>query len=70
MLVKLYKWEAWGTICAKIAMESFQFCVDDNFALEVQWIPRSEIDRADYISRFIDVDDWQISACFASLDTS
>ncbi|RMX58902.1 hypothetical protein pdam_00016337, partial [Pocillopora damicornis] len=35
-------------------MEIFQFCVDDNFALEVQWIPRSEIDRADYISRFID----------------
>ena len=40
-----------------IAMESFQFCVDYNFALEVQWIPRSEIDRADYISRFMDVDD-------------
>ena len=38
-------------------MESFQFCVDDNFALEVQWIPCSEVDRADYISRFIDVDD-------------
>ena len=27
--------------------------------MEVKWIPRSKIDRADYISRIIDVDDWQ-----------
>ena len=53
-----------------IAMDIFQLCVD-YIALEVQWITRSEIDRADYISRIIDVDDWQMSAAgFASLDTS
>ena len=40
-----------------IAVEIFYFCVDYNIALEVKWIPRSEIDRADYISRIIDVDD-------------
>ena len=54
-----------------IAIEIFQLCVHYIIALEVQWITRSEIDRADYISRIIDVDDWQMSAAgFASLDTS
>ena len=54
-----------------IALEIFQFCNDYGIELEVQWIPRTEIDRADYISRIIDVDDWQISAsCFMSLETS
>ena len=54
-----------------IATEIFQLRVDYIIALEVQWITRSEIDRADYISRIIDVDDWQMSAAgFASLDTS
>ena len=53
-----------------IVMEIFQFCVEYNIVLEVHWIPRSEIDRADYISRIIDVDDWKMpAACFASLDT-
>ena len=54
-----------------ITMEIFQFCVDYNIALDVRWIPRSEIDKANYISRIIDVDDWQMSAaCFTSLDIS
>ena len=53
-----------------IAMEIFQFCGDYSIVLKVHWIPRSEIDRADYISRIIDVDDWKMpAACFASLDT-
>ena len=29
--------------------------------LEVQWIPRTENEKADYISRLIDFDDWQIT---------
>ena len=50
-----------------IAMEIFQFCGDYSIVLKVHWIPRSEIDRADYISRIIDVDDWKMpAACFAS----
>ena len=33
--------------------------------------PRNEIERADYISRIIHIDDWQISAdCFLSLEES
>ena len=54
-----------------LALEIFQFCANNGIELEVQWIPRTEIERADYISRIIDIDDWQISAdCFKSLEES
>ncbi|CAH3166025.1 unnamed protein product, partial [Porites lobata] len=37
--------------------------------LEVQWIPRTENEKADYISRLIDFDDWQITRdLFLSLE--
>ncbi|XP_022780144.1 uncharacterized protein LOC111321503 [Stylophora pistillata] len=47
-----------------IALKIFQFCVDNEIELEVQWIPRTKLDRADFISRIIDVDDWQITTSF------
>ena len=54
-----------------IALEIFQFCANNGIELEVEWIPRTEIERADCISRIIDLDDWQISAnCFMSLEES
>ena len=34
----------------------FQFCVDNGVELEMQWIPRTKLDRADFISLIIDVD--------------
>ena len=40
-----------------IALKIFQFCADNGIELEVQWLPRTEIERADYISRIIDIDD-------------
>ena len=54
-----------------IAVQIFQFCANNDIELELQWIPRTEIERADYISRIINIDDWQISAdCFRSLEES
>ena len=48
-----------------LALKIFQFCAVHGVELEVQWIPRTKIGRADYISRTIDVGDWQITAaCF------
>ena len=47
-----------------IALKIFQFCVDNGIELEMQWIPRTKLDRADFISRIIDVDDWQITTSF------
>ena len=29
--------------------------------LEVKWIPRTENEKADYVSRLVDFDDWQIT---------
>ena len=34
------------------------------------WVPRNEVAKADFNSRFIDVDDWQISrSLFLQLET-
>ena len=35
-----------------IAIKIFQFYIDNSIELEVQWIPRSELDRADYKSHY------------------
>ena len=45
-------------------LKVFQFCVDIGIELEMQRIPRTKLDRADFISRIIDVDDWQITTSF------
>ena len=54
-----------------IAVEIFQFYASNGIELELQWIPRTEIEKADYISRVIGIDDWKIFAdCFLSLEES
>ena len=45
-----------------LAINIFQKCVHKNIRLEVEWIPRTENEQADAISRFIDTDDLQLSA--------
>ena len=39
-----------------IELEIFQFCAHNGIELELQWTPRTEIERADYISGIIDID--------------
>ena len=54
-----------------VAAEIFQFYATNGIELELQWIPRTEIEKADYISRVIGIDDWQILAdCSMSLEES
>jgi len=48
----------------RLAVKIFQFCAEHNIRLEVQWIPRTENERADNISRLIDFDGWQITPEF------
>ena len=36
----------------------FSFCLSDSVAFQNQWIPRAEIELADYLSRIFDSDDW------------
>jgi hypothetical protein len=52
-----------------IALKIFQICADNAIHLEIQWIPRTEIEKADFISRIIDIDDWQITRdCFEAIE--
>ena len=48
----------------RLTTKIFQFCAAHSIRLEVQWIPRTENEKADYISRLIDFDGWQITQDF------
>ncbi len=45
----------------KLAMSIFNMCLSSKIVLEVEWIPRTINEQADYISRLVDTDDWIIS---------
>ena len=52
------------------ALAIYSICIRHNIKLEVEWIPRSENEYADMISRIIDYDDWGIDpAVFSFLDS-
>ena len=42
-----------------IALQIFQLCADNAIHLDIQWISRTELQKADFISRFIDIGGWQ-----------
>ena len=44
-----------------IAIEIFKWCMVNNIVIEIEWLPRKENERADYLSRIIEKDDWGIS---------
>ena len=53
----------------RLAIKIFQFCAEHSIHLDVQCIPRTENEGADYISRLVDFDDWQITPdLFQSLE--
>ena len=47
-----------------LTINIFQLCLSNNITLDIQWVPREQNARADYISRLIDPDDWQITEEF------
>ena len=47
-----------------IALDIFTICLRNNIRLEVDWIPRTLNDQADFNSRLIDTDDWELSSQF------
>ena len=54
----------------QLALDIFNCCVQNNISVHVNWIPRDENEKADLLSRIIDVDDWGISVeFFEFLDT-
>jgi len=44
-----------------IAMAIYRLCMGYSIVLEMDWIPRSENEKADYFSKITDFDDWGIS---------
>ena len=52
-----------------VAMSIFDFCPSNGISLATQWIPRSQNEKADLLSRFVDKDDWRINpSVFRLLD--
>ena len=49
-----------------IALSIFEMCLQQSIRLDMEWIPRSLNDKADYISRIQDFDDWSINPQFFS----
>jgi hypothetical protein len=45
----------------EIVLDIYNQCLNYNLSLDVEWIPRTENERADFISRIVDFDDWGIS---------
>ena len=48
----------------KLAIKIFGPCLRSKIKLEIQWIPRTENEKADFISRLINVGEWQLTESF------
>ena len=46
------------------ALQIYRICVLNNIRLEMQWVPRGQNERADYISKYVDTDDWGVTQSF------
>ena len=54
-----------------VALEVNRFCEENRIGLSVAWIPRSLNEKADYLSRCQDSDDWEIeNLIFRKLDAN
>ena len=52
------------------AMSIFHMCCAHGISLEMEWIPRSDNEKADFLSRLQDTDDWGLSlSTFTSIDS-
>jgi len=44
----------------KLAMKIFSLSKEHNVIIDIEWIPRSENEVADYLSKIVDFDDWSV----------
>jgi hypothetical protein len=44
-----------------IAYDIYRYCVQNSVTIEMEWIPRSQNEMSDYLSKIVDHDDWGIS---------
>ena len=45
----------------KVALDVFSLSMNNHIHLEPEWIPRELNERADYLSRIVDYDDWKLN---------
>ena len=62
--VKMVKSGSMKLELQKLARSIYSTCVTNSISIDIQWIPRSENEKADYISRLIDHEDWEVSGNF------
>ena len=54
----------------KEALEVFSLATRNTIQIEPEWVPRTENQQVDYLSRIQDRDDWRVSPeCFAYIDS-
>ena len=41
-----------------VALDIFHFCLRKSIALDLKWVPRTRNEKADYLSKILDYDDW------------
>lgn len=44
-----------------IALNVYKFCLINGILLDIKWIPRSQNEKADFISNLNDANDWRVS---------
>ncbi|CAC5381524.1 unnamed protein product [Mytilus coruscus] len=49
------------TILQNLALDIFSACLKYNVNIDIVWIPRTQNEKADFLSRIVDHDDWGIS---------
>ncbi|CAC5391899.1 unnamed protein product [Mytilus coruscus] len=51
----------WKELSANLALDIFSACLKYNVNIDIVWIPRTQNEKADFLSRIVDHDDWGIS---------
>ena len=48
----------------QLAVDIFHTAKENNIEIEVEWIPRLLNEKADYLSKIVDFDDWTVKDCY------
>ena len=48
----------------QLAVDIFHTAKENNIKIEAEWIPRSLNEKADYLSKIIDFDNWTVKDCY------
>lgn len=62
--VQIIKAGSTKTELQSISISIFQLCLQKNIDLKIEWVPRSNNQIADNISKLHDTDDWEVSLEF------